>query len=115
MLGFRPIRTLTNADLGEPSAVQTFQPEHMKASQLAAVSYLARYSGHTHSLYASQRRRWVGWCEQNGLDPLVGVQRAHVELYIRDLRQSGRDGIVGQHLHARGPRVLPVRAHIAQG
>ena len=66
-----------------------FQPEHMNAGQLAAVSYLARYSGHTHSLYVSQLRRWFGWCEQNGLDPLVGIQRAHVELYIRHLRQSG--------------------------
>jgi hypothetical protein len=25
----------------------------------------------------------------NGLDPLVGIQRAHVELYIRDLGESG--------------------------
>jgi integrase/recombinase XerD len=66
-----------------------FQPEHMNAGQLAAVSYLARYSGHTHSLYASQLTRWFGWCKQNGLDPLVGIQRAHVELYIRHLRQSG--------------------------
>ena len=66
-----------------------FQPEHMNARQLAAVSYLARYSGHTHALYASQLRRWFGWCEQNALDPLVGIQRAHVELYVRSLGQSG--------------------------
>jgi integrase/recombinase XerD len=29
-----------------------FQPTAMSAAQLAAVSYLARYSGHTHALYA---------------------------------------------------------------
>jgi hypothetical protein len=29
-----------------------FQPESMTRAQVAAVSYLARYSGHTHSLYA---------------------------------------------------------------
>jgi site-specific recombinase XerD len=57
----------------------------MSTAQLAAVSYLARYSGHTHVLYAYQLRRWFAWCEGNGLDPLVGIRRAHVELYIRQL------------------------------
>jgi integrase/recombinase XerD len=66
-----------------------FQPSSMTSGQLAAVSYLARYSGSTHTLYAAQLRRWFGWCETNGLDPLVGIQRAHVELYIRQLGESG--------------------------
>ena len=61
----------------------------MSPGQLAAVSYLARYSGHIHRLYAHQLRRWFGWCETNGLEPLVGIQRAHVELYIRRLGESG--------------------------
>jgi integrase/recombinase XerD len=71
------------------SRLMPYQPDQMKPSQLAAVSYLARYSGHTHTLYAYQLRRWFGWCEVNGLDPLVGIQRAHVEVYIRHLGQSG--------------------------
>ena len=50
------------------------QPEAMTPAQLAAVSYLARYSGHTHELYAYQLRRWFAWCETNRLDPLVGIQ-----------------------------------------
>ena len=62
-----------------------FQPATMTTAQLAAVSFLARYSGRTHDLYAYQLRRWFAWCETNGLDPLVGIQRAHVELYIRHL------------------------------
>ena len=66
-----------------------FQPASMSTAQLAAVSYLARYSGHTHALYAYQLREWFSWCEVHGLDPLVGVQRAHVELYIRHLGGSG--------------------------
>ena len=66
-----------------------FQPDSMTPAQLAAVSYLARYSGHTHSLYAYQLRRWFSWCETNRLDPLEGIQRAHVELYIRHLGESG--------------------------
>jgi integrase/recombinase XerD len=62
-----------------------FQPGSMTPAQLAAVSYSARYSGHTHTLYAYQLRRWFDWCQTGGLDPLIGIQRAHVELYIRRL------------------------------
>jgi integrase/recombinase XerD len=77
-----------------------FQPDAMTPAQLAAVSYLARYSGHTHALYAYQLRRWFGWCEANGLDALIGVQRAHVELYIRHLRDCGlRDSSICTMLH----------------
>jgi hypothetical protein len=57
-----------------------FQPDAMTPAQLAAVSYLARYAGHTHKLYAYQLRRWFEWCETSLLDPLVEIQRAHVEL-----------------------------------
>ncbi len=66
-----------------------FQPLTMSTAQLAAVSYLARYSGRTHALYSFQLRRWFSWCETNGLDPLVGIQRAHIELYIGQLGESG--------------------------
>jgi hypothetical protein len=66
-----------------PSWLLPFQPNLMTPAQLAAVSYLARYSGPTHNLNAYQLRRWFEWWATNGLDPLVGIQRAHVELYIR--------------------------------
>lgn len=46
-----------------------FQPDAMTPAQLAAISFLARYSGPTHALYAAQLRRWFGWCDDNGLDP----------------------------------------------
>ena len=46
-----------------------FQPEAMTPAQLAAVSFLARYSGHTHAVYGYQLRRWFAWCETNHLDP----------------------------------------------
>lgn len=71
------------------NTILPFQPDAMTPAQLAAVSYLARYSGHTHTLYASQLRRWFAWCETNAVDPLVGIQRAHIELYIRHLGQAG--------------------------
>ena len=66
-----------------------FQPSSMSTAQLAAVSFLARYSGRTHRLYTYQLKRWFTWSESNGLDPLIGIQRAHVELYIRHLGDSG--------------------------
>jgi integrase/recombinase XerD len=66
-----------------------FQPISMTTAQLAAVSFLARYAGHTHELYSFQLHRWFAWCESNGLDPLVGIQRAHIELYIRALGEAG--------------------------
>ena len=53
------------------------------------MSFLARYSGRTHSLHAYQLREWFARCESNGMDPLVGVQRGHVELYIRGLGDRG--------------------------
>ncbi|MEP6527294.1 MAG: tyrosine-type recombinase/integrase [Nocardioidaceae bacterium] len=84
-----------------PTTLMPFQPTTMSTAQLAAVSYLARYSGHTHGLYAYQLRRWFAWCESNGLDPLVGIQRAHVELYIRQLGDSGlRDSSITTMMHA---------------
>jgi hypothetical protein len=39
----------------------------MRPAQLAAVSYLARYTGATHRLYAYELRRWFSWCEINGV------------------------------------------------
>jgi integrase/recombinase XerD len=46
------------------------QPASMSTAQLAAVSFLARYCGHTHDLYAYQLGEWFSWCETHGLDPL---------------------------------------------
>src|SRR4051812_2883421 len=72
------------------------QPISMTAVQLAAVSYLARYSGRTHDLYSYQLRRWFAWCETYGLDPLAGVQRAPIELYIR---QQGETGLMASSVN----------------
>ena len=83
------------------TTLHPFRPDAMSPAQLAAVSYLARYSGHTHALYAYQLRRWFAWCEANGLDPLIGIQRAHVELYIRHLSECRLvDSTVVTMMHA---------------
>jgi len=77
-----------------------FQPDTMTPAQLAAVSYLARYTGQTHKLYAYQLRRWFAWCGTSALDPLAGIQRAHIELYIRHLHDQGmRDSSINTMMH----------------
>ena len=66
------------------STLLLFQLTTMSSAQLAGpVSYLARYAGQVGRtvLCTFELRQWFGWCEENGLDPLVGIQRAHVELY----------------------------------
>lgn len=80
---------MTSSTSTTSTTLLPFQPDAMTPAQLAAVSYLARYTGHTHELYAYQLRRWFTWCGVNGLDPLVGIQRSHVELYIRHLGETG--------------------------
>ena len=75
--------------MSTPTTLLPFQPASMSTAQLAAVSFLARYSGRTHRLDAFPLREWFAWCERNGLDPLVGVQRVHVELHIRSLGERG--------------------------
>jgi len=63
------------------TALLPFQPSSMTQAQLAAISYLARYSGATHHLYAAQLR--------------------HVELYIRHLSEAGlMDSSVNTMMHA---------------
>lgn len=48
----------------------------MSTAHLAAVSYLARYGGYTHDLYAYQLRSRFTWCEIQGLDALIGCSAA---------------------------------------
>lgn len=73
----------------------------MSMAQLAAVSFLLRYSGATHGLNQAQLRRWFAWCEANGLGLLVGAQRGHVELYVRHLGTAGlMDSSVPTMMHA---------------
>ena len=87
--------------MATPTTVLPFQPATMSTAQLAAVSYLARYAGRTHALYAFQLRKWFTWCDNNGLDPLVAIRRAHVELYIRQLGERGlMDSSVVTSMHA---------------
>jgi hypothetical protein len=44
--------------MSDPTTPPPFQPTRMTTAQLAAVSYLARYTGRTHTLYAIMLRQW---------------------------------------------------------
>ena len=73
-----------------PTTLLPFQPATMTSAQLAAVSYLAGYSGRTHSLYAHQLLEWFSWCESNGMDPWPESS----ELTSSSIRQLGDHGVM---------------------
>lgn len=60
-------------------------PKHM----IHAVAFLARYTGDTHNLYRRGLNRWLTWCDQQSLNPLEDIKRLHVELYVRELIETG--------------------------
>jgi site-specific recombinase XerD len=54
----------------------------------AIAGYLAGYSGATLDAYRLDLRQWVTWLDGNGVD-ILGVQRAHIELYARWSEEHG--------------------------
>ena len=44
--------------MSDSTTLLPFQPATMSTAQLAAVSFLARYSGRSHHLYQFQLREW---------------------------------------------------------
>ena len=61
--------------MSDRSVLLPYRPNTMSTAQLAAVSYLARYAGHTHHLYAYQLKRWFAWCEVARIAKVAGVPR----------------------------------------
>jgi integrase/recombinase XerD len=55
---------------------------HLARHELAAMTYLAGYSGQTRRNYASHLKMFFTWCAQVGLDPLT-AKRPHLELFLR--------------------------------
>ena len=74
------------------TTLMPFQPDQMSPGQLAAVSSLARYSGHTDAVYAHQLRGWFRWCETNGLDPLPAATSTDTASTSSPCRRSLRRG-----------------------
>jgi integrase/recombinase XerD len=91
--------------MSTPTTLLPFQPASMSTAQLAAGSFLARYSARTHHLYSFQLRDWFAWCERNAWTRSWGCSGAHVEPYIRSLGERGlMDSSVGVD-DERGARV----------
>jgi integrase/recombinase XerD len=57
-------------------------------AQLAAVAFLARYSGRTLESYRADLRQYLGWTASVGLRPLAAT-RAHIELYRAWMEERG--------------------------
>jgi site-specific recombinase XerD len=55
--------------------------------RLAVTAHLARYKGTSRTHTDADLRTYLGWCADNGLDPLV-VRRLDVELYVRWLQET---------------------------
>ncbi len=59
---------------------------------------LGKRSQHTRTAYATDMARWLSWCDQLDVDPLLvqcpgrettGVSRSHVEAWVRSLEAAG--------------------------
>src|SRR5215210_3588034 len=57
-------------------------------AELAAVAFLARYSGRTLDAYRHDLRSYFAWAEAAGFEVLVAT-RPHVELYRHHMEQRG--------------------------
>ena len=58
-------------------------------ARIAVAGFLAGYSGRTREAYSLDLRQWARWCTEQHLE-LLGVARAHIELYARWLEETGR-------------------------
>jgi site-specific recombinase XerD len=73
--------TTTAMELSEPEAL-------FGEAQLAAVAFLARYSGRTLEAYRHDLRMFFQWAADNGLEVLQ-ASRPHIELYRSAMEERG--------------------------
>jgi integrase/recombinase XerD len=59
------------------------------AERTAVAGFLAGYTGSTRVSYSTDLRLFAEWCAGNGVR-LLGVKRAHVELFARHMEANGR-------------------------
>lgn len=65
--------------------IEPFVPDE---AELAAVAFLARYSGRTLDAYRHDLRNLFQWAADNGL-PVLEATRAHLELYRSSMEDRG--------------------------
>ena len=97
--------------MSTPRTLLPCQPATMSTAQLAAVSFLARYSGRTHHLYQFQLREWFAWCERSRARPAGrGAEGARRAVHSQ-LGRARSDGLQRGVDDERGAWLLHVRAH----
>jgi len=75
-----------NEPIGFSSAADALPPDHVR---LAASAYLARFTGSSREHTESDRRCYLRWCADRGLDP-VAARRPDLEQYIGWMQEACR-------------------------
>jgi site-specific recombinase XerD len=76
------------AEHNTPELVRFDDPVEI-TERVAVAAFLAGYTGATRVSYTTDLRIFAGWCHDTGV-ALLGVQRAHLELFARWIEQQGR-------------------------
>ena len=79
---------MTKANMTTTVLVSAYQKDPFDQAQMAAVAYLARYSGRTLETYRYDVRVSFQWCADVGLAVLEAT-RPHIELWRADMEQRG--------------------------
>lgn len=78
----------------QPTPLPTLDPRGLLTrTELAALGFLARYSGGTLENYRSTLKTFFEWCDNYELQPL-DAGRTHLELWIRHLEQINHTSTV---------------------
>jgi len=82
--------------MGNAIAVPSTMPAGFTEEEIAAASFLSRYTGHTRSLYAADLRIYFQWCADHDLRPLEAM-RVHVEFFARHLEEERHNAPASVH------------------
>src|SRR5579862_6196609 len=63
-------------------------PSPAESARMAALAFLAGYTTRTRESYALDLRRWLAFCETNGVEPFQ-ARRPHIELFARHMESEG--------------------------
>ena len=79
---------MTSVDSTGRTIAGVSEPCPLDEAQLAAVAFLARYSGRTLDAYRHELRNLFQWAADHGLAVLEAT-RAHLELYRASMEERG--------------------------
>lgn len=79
-----------------PSAVAHIFTASMTEEEIAAASFLARYTGETRTMYLADLRILFDWFAVNGIRPLE-ASRVHIEFFARYLEEDRHNAPASVH------------------